>query len=336
MRRKPCTNAKVMHNLSPGCNFRLLRCHNQGVMKRKQQIPDGVWVIARRQAGVISHAQVSAFGLTRHVIQRALDDKLWWQVIRGIYSLAPDPSWLAHAWAGVLLGGEGAVLGYSTAAHLYKWVAAPHTIDVLVPRRARNRGRWVFHQRSATGRGDLPITPPEQTALDVCTTLGPADTLSFLSDVLTSRLTTADRIRNLAMRQPNLPGRRMILEVLGDVAEGIHSHLEERFRTFVEIAHGLIGLSRQVRTVPGQYTDIGLEDYQTLIELDGQLGHDGRHAFRDRRRDNRNAHLGYTTLRYGWHDVVSDPCAVAREIGEVLRSRGWKGDLRRCPRCSGQ
>lgn len=302
-------------------------------MKRKQCIPDGLWAVARRQSGVISHKQVSAFGFTRHVIQRALDDKLWWQMSRGVYSLSPDPPWLAHAWAGYLLGGKDAVLGYNTAAHIYKWVSAPNTIDVLVPRRARNRGCWVFHNTAATGRGELPITPPEQTALDVCASLNPTATLSFLADVLTSRMTTAERLRTLAAGRTNVPGRKMILEVLGDVADGIHSHLEERFRTFVECAHGLDGLARQVTVAPGQYTDIGLEDYGTLIELDGHLGHDGRHAFRDRRRDNRNAHLGYTTLRYGWQDVVGDPCAVAREIVEVLRSKGWRGDVRRCPRC---
>lgn len=305
-------------------------------MKIKQRIPHQLWEIALRQDGVIGHAQVTAFGLTRNVIQRALDDRLWWQVIRGVYAFSPQPSWRGLAWAGLLLGGDGAVLGHEAAGHLYGWVPAPSIIDVLVPRRAKARGCWVFHQTAAPGRGTPRTTLPERTALDLCSTRDERQSLGILADAITSRLTTAERLLDAARARPNLPRRRMIVEVLGDVAGGVHSHLEQRFQTFVEQAHGLTGLQRQMRVSPGEYTDVIFEEFGLIVELDGRLGHDGRHAFRDRRRDNRNARSGWATLRYGWDDVVADPCGVLREIVEVLRARGWRGDVRRCPRCPGR
>ncbi len=302
-------------------------------MKKKQRIPDELWDIARRQDGMISHAQVTAFGITRNVIQRALDDRLWWQVVRGVYSCSSDPSWRGLAWAGLLLGGDGAVLGHEAAGHLYGWVPQPSTIDVLVPRRAKARGCWVFHQAAAPGRGVLPATLPERTALDLCSQADEHGALEILAQAITSRRTTAERLLDAASSRPNLPRRSMILAVLGDVASGVHSHLEQRFKTFVEVAHGLAGLKRQVRVAPGEFTDVVFEEWGVVVELDGRLGHDGKHAFRDHRRDNRNTSAGWVTLRYGWDAVVADPCAVHREIVGVLRQAGWHGVVQRCPRC---
>lgn len=302
-------------------------------MAIKRRIPAALWRLADEQGGVLSHAQATSLGLTRSVLQRALDDRILWRVARGIHSVTPQPSWTGLAWAGVLLGGEDAVLGYDAAAHLHGWGTAPSTIDVLVPRRVKDRGCWRFHNTTAQGRGSLPVTSPEQTAIDICSVSAPQSTLGLLADAVTSRRTTAARLLAEAERRPNLRQRAMITEVLRDVADGIHSHLEERFHTFVERAHGLTGLRRQVRVQPGEFTDILLEDHRLVIELDGRLGHDGRHAFRDHRRDNRNVRAGFRTLRYGWDDIINRPCKVLAEIVVTLRELGWQGAVKRCVRC---
>ncbi|NLE97356.1 MAG: hypothetical protein GX596_05130, partial [Propionibacterium sp.] len=84
-------------------------------MKHKYHLPDAAWAIAHQQDGVISHKQVSAFGFTRNAIQRVLDDRILWQVTRGLYSVSPDPGWRGLAWGGVILGGDGAALGGRSA-----------------------------------------------------------------------------------------------------------------------------------------------------------------------------------------------------------------------------
>jgi very-short-patch-repair endonuclease len=76
------------------------------------------------------------------------------------------------------------------------------------------------------------------------------------------------------------------------------------------------------------------EEWQLLVELDGRLGHEGLGAFKDMQRDNAAAVRGEVTLRYGWFDVVSRPCEVARQIAKILRARGWLGSLRPCAACS--
>lgn len=43
---------------------------------------------------------------------------------------------------------------------------------------------------------------------------------------------------------------------------------------------------------------------------------------------------GETVLRFGWVDVATRPCAVAGQVGQVLRRGGWAGRPRPCgPRC---
>lgn len=129
-----------------------------------------------------------------------------------------------------------------------------------------------FANKLRHGRGSLPVTSPEQTAIDICSVSAPQSTLGLLADAVTSRRTTAARLLAEAERRPNLRQRAMITEVLRDVADGIHSNLEERFHTFVERTHGLTGLRRQVRVQPGEFTDILLEDHRLVIELGGRLG----------------------------------------------------------------
>jgi len=71
-----------------------------------------------------------------------------------------------------------------------------------------------------------------------------------------------------------------------------------------------------------------------VVELDGRLGHDGVGRFRDMRRDNHATVDGEVTLRYGSADVNGEPCLVARQVGEVLVLRGWRGEFRLCPSCT--
>jgi hypothetical protein len=44
---------------------------------------------------------------------------------------------------------------------------------------------------------------------------------------------------------------------------------------------------------------------------------------------------GTRTLRYGWRSVSGQPCAVAGQVVNVLRSGGWAGTPSRCgPGCA--
>lgn len=66
-----------------------------------------------------------------------------------------------------------------------------------------------------------------------------------------------------------------------------------------------------------------------------RAAHPAESRWRDMRRDNAGLAEGVVTLRYGYADVTERPCQVAAEVSQVLRSRGWAADPRRCgPGCA--
>ena len=103
----------------------------------------------------------------------------------------------------------------------------------------------------------------------------------------------------------------------------------------VERPHGLpVGNRQRSRLGLPYCTDVGYDSYRLLVELDGRDGHEGAGRFRDMRRDNRFAAGGFSTLRFGFFDVVDHPCAVAGQVWAVLAERGHSKSFSHCSRCS--
>jgi very-short-patch-repair endonuclease len=149
-----------------------------------------------------------------------------------------------------------------------------------------------------------------------------------------TRRTTAARLR-LALDARSRHSRRLLLrELLADVADGVESPLELRYLRDVERAHGLPEGRRQQVSRHQHRRDVVYRDYGLVVELDGRLGHEGMGRFRDMTRDNLATVSGEASLRYGHADVAGEPCLVARQVGEVLVLRGWRGQFRLCGRCS--
>ena len=122
--------------------------------------------------------------------------------------------------------------------------------------------------------------------------------------------------------------------MLEDVAEGAESALELLYLREVERPHGLpVGNRQRSRAGLPYCSDVGYDEYQLPVELDGRDGHQGTGRFRDMRRDNRFAARRHTTLRFGFFDVVNRPCAVAGLVWSVLVDRGCPEPFRHCSRC---
>jgi very-short-patch-repair endonuclease len=113
-------------------------------------------------------------------------------------------------------------------------------------------------------------------------------------------------------------------------ADGAESAMEIRYLRDVERPHGLPRGRRQ-RPAPGggrERHDIGYEEQQVLVELDGRVGHAGFEAQqRDGRRDRRGATQGWLTIRAYWPDVAETPCELAVDVANVLVSRGARPSL---------
>jgi hypothetical protein len=128
----------------------------------------------------------------------------------------------------------------------------------------------------------------------------------------------------------------VLADVLADAREGVASPLEQRYLRDVERAHGLPRASRNTPRIGPDgriYRDAHYEDWGVVAELDGRGAHPVEGSFRDWRRDNAATLAELPTLRYGWVDVVTEPCAVAWQMAQMLQRRGWTGQFRRCPRC---
>ena len=160
--------------------------------------------------------------------------------------------------------------------------------------------------------------------------------MALLTTAVQRRKTTPRRLIAAMNERSRYRHRQLVADILGDVAAGAESPLEMRFLHDVERPHGLPrGGRQQSRRGLPYVSDVGYDDYQVLVELDGRKGHEGVGLFRDMKRDNRFALLEWITLRYGWYDVVHRPCVVAFEVGAVLVGRGWDGTPTRCSRCVG-
>ncbi len=283
----------------------------------------------------MSCRQVLDLGCSNSLIPRFVRDGHWHRIASGILSTTSSPNWRGLVWAGLLLGGSSAVVGGAAAAHLHGIAPQPGRIDIWAPANSpRSRDPWLFHRPCRAGHGEPAKVSLEQAVLDLCAEGDADDIAATLASALNKRRSTAARLRLLVNSQPKLRHRALILSMLEDVRAGAESALEVRYLRSVERAHGLPVGQRQVSVSSHTRTDVGYLEHMVLVELDGRLGHDGAGVWRDWQRDNHHAVNGhFTTLRYGWHDVVQRPCAVASQVAEALAHNGWNGLPLRCKDC---
>lgn len=302
--------------------------------------------LARAQCGAVSRRQCLELGMTPRQVEWLVASARWRMVFRGVYVVHAGPvEWLTRASAALLACGEGAVLSHHSAARVLGLADRdPPGVEILVPNHRRVRPRWAVHVRTC---GDLgrrarlstwpPRTTVEDTVLDLTANGSADDALSWVARACQRRLTTRARLGQALARRARHRWGTLLRQVLADVATGAESVLELRFINGVERPHGLPTPRRQRRsTRAGRQwrDDNAYEEQRVLVELDGQLGHVGEGAFRDRSRDNGALLDGWVTLRFGWQDVTQRPCLVASDVARVLRTRGWRGRARSCgPRC---
>jgi hypothetical protein len=261
---------------------------------------------------------------------------------------------MSKAWAGVLIGGGTARLGGLAAGYLHGLCDDPPErilvhIDHAV--RRRDRGPWRFRRelpdkQYARPRGDPSRISVEDLVLDLLDT----DTddperrgaVHWISTAVQRGLSTPPRLRRALAGRPRIRDRRLVEDLLADVAEGVRSPLEYRYRNDVERAHGLPAGSRQAGRRSGRlertrssYRDVCYDDFGLVVELDGRAGHVEGGRLRDLRRDNVTTLRGERTLRYGWFDVTQEACLTAFQVAAGLRFGGWTGVPTRCRHCAG-
>ena len=310
-------------------------------VRTRQDPPIELLQLADLQAGVLSREQTTGYGLSRYPVDRLVDEGHWQRLSTGLlYTRRESPPWLALAWGGVLLGGQQARLGGLAAGHLHGLVPDPPTsICVHVPYGVQMlaRGPWVFRRERPGLRWPSTGSPSRIRAadavLDLCDEATEDRVIDLVTRAVQARRVAVVDLRRRVGERPRVRHRALLLALLADVAQGAETPLELAYLRQVERPHGLPKGHRQQRNRAGHLRDVRYDEYQTVVELDGRLGHEGVGRFRDMQRDNYATVSGEATLRYGHVDVWGRSCLVAWQVGSVLMNRGWPGAPTRCGRC---
>lgn len=298
-------------------------------------VPEGLVRLSRAQAGALSREQVLGHGVSDRVIERLTGEGRWGRIAAGIYRTQPD-SWVQRVWAGVLLGGSGAVAGRDSAAHLHGWrKPEPNPITIYLAKRIQIRrdDRWVFVRSARPGGGEPPRTRPAQTIVDLAATATADDLTTLIAEAAAFGRLNAEDVRRVMAATPRLPHRRLLTEALDLVSAGAMSPLETRYLRDVERAHGLPTPLRQASPTGEYQTDAWYPDYGVIVELDGSAYHRGTARDRDLQRDSLHLVNGIATIRVTWRMVTTTPCTVATTLAAILHRHGWLGTPTRCSRC---
>jgi len=301
-------------------------------MTKYLTMPERLLTVADKQAGAVSRAQCLATGVSDTVITRLVSNGDARRLANGVLALR-EPCWLQNVWAGLLLGGDNAVVGGLAAASLNGLLDPQPIIDIFTPAsRTRHNGPWQFHRLYRSGSGSPPHTDLEQTLVDLAGVISNDQMVSLLVQAY-STVNTRKLLGLLAQHERH-PGRTQLTKAIADFDSGVMSVLESRYVRQVERPHKLPTPTRQGRPLGEHACDVLYEEYQLIVELDGRRYHEGLVASGDATLDNRHLLAGYATMRFGWMDVTKAPCRVAREIAAALTARGWTGRLRNCPACA--
>ena len=217
------------------------------VCRRRIDPSDQLFAAAAGQGGVVGAAQFVPLDFTLRSAERLVHQRSWVRLATGVYQVGVgEPSWEGLAWAGVLLGGPRARLGFEAAGHLWKIIdEPPPRIASRASRSTDRRSRPLGLPAGAVGRpvraqpGSPPRTTIEDTVVDLCTRAESRAVPGLLTRAVQGRRTTAQRILACVDDRARVRHRDLLREMLGDVAQGAESPLELRYLTEIERPHGL-------------------------------------------------------------------------------------------------
>ena len=289
-------------------------------------------VLADRQHGVVSTAQLMALGLARIAIARRTRAGRLHPVHRGVYAVGHlRLSARGRLWAALLASGgpSAAVVSHRSAAALWDLLPTPAGRPELTtlghgastPAIRVHRSRSLDPERDVVHDAEgLPRTSVTRTLIDLADVLPPHRLRRACHQAQFLRRLDAGE---LVAALDRLPGRRArgLRAALAELAiadpELTRSILERRLLTLVAEA----GLPRPATNVivEGDEVDLFWRAQRLIAEADGAAAHLTPRAFeRDRRRDAALQVKGYRVVRFTWAQVTREPRAVGATLRALL------------------
>ncbi|MEJ7798833.1 MAG: type IV toxin-antitoxin system AbiEi family antitoxin domain-containing protein [Solirubrobacteraceae bacterium] len=276
-------------------------------------------LIAGRQHGRVTRAQLLVAGVDAKRIERWLADGRLRRVHVGVYALghlAPSPD--ANCMAAVLASGSGAVLSHAPAEHLLQLRHSdPPPAEVTVPTAAhRRRPAIVIHRVHELPAGDtstlrgIPITTVARTLLDLAPRRSPTELARACHEAWVRYSVGPRQIEACIARNPTRRGAAKLRRAIG--ADVTLSILEDRFVKLLR-DHGLPRARTNIDH-HGDKVDCRWPLHNLTVELLSFRYHATRHAFeRDLARRRRSNHLAFS------YDAVFErgPQTIA-ELAELI------------------
>jgi hypothetical protein len=269
------------------------------------RVQAAIAVIAGRQHGVITTAQLYSCGLGASGISKWVKAGRLHRIHRGVYAVGHPGLGIEGEWmAAVLACGDGAVLSHRSAAMLLRMQeperGSVHVSVASANGRAR-RNSIVVHRPSTllpsqtTSRLNIPVTKPARTLADL-------------------RRVGPDWEYRKALRQAEF--RQLPIGDLPE-ADGTRSGLESRFLAFCR---------RYRLPEPEPNAEIGpfTVDFlwraeRVVVETDSYRTHGGQVAFEeDRERDLYLKARGYEVVRVTDRHLNADQAGVASALRAML------------------
>lgn len=305
-------------------------------------IPEKVVELSQIQGGAISRKQFISCGVSDDVVSRLVRSGQWRRLAQGVYAMTPD-SWIQRVWAGLLIGGDRAVVGLRAAAKLWnlpydkgRYEPEDPPIEIYVEETHHVlpvNDKWRFIRSSRVGHLAPRRTSIAQTIVDMARTMTGDQMASLVGQSVNRHRVTPQEIQSVLKQTQRHPHRTLLSGIVSDTADGVSSALEWQYVQTVERAHGLPRAKRQAKPVSIFTVDNFYEEYGVIVELDSKAYHRGVAASQDLERDRIHERNGYMTLRFTWTDVVDHPCQTAALVASTLSAQGWRGRLTTCPRC---
>ncbi|HEX3240494.1 MAG TPA: type IV toxin-antitoxin system AbiEi family antitoxin domain-containing protein [Solirubrobacterales bacterium] len=261
-------------------------------------------LLAGRQHGVVSSAQLSGLGISRATVTAWVRRGRLHRLHRGVYAVGhAAPSEYQRFMAAAMACGGGAVISHQSAAYLWRFLKPEEgPVHVTSPSRSgkRRRSGIVLHTSPSLAKGGertrrelIPVTTPRRTIEDLERAIEP---------YLWRR---AKRQAEFMKYRLRLPTDRSRSDLEGDFLRFLARH----------------GFPRpQVNVKVGKYTVDFLWPAQMLaVETDFFAYHRGHQAFEeDHERELYLRRAGYVVRRYTGAQLDNYPAEIAAELGEVL------------------
>ncbi len=280
--------------------------------------------LAGRQYGVVTRAQLLAFGVSERTIDRWIRQRRLIPIHAGVYAvghriLTPR----GHLLAAVLACGPTAVLSHMSAGALWNLLATAQTrTDVTVPGTSRKSQSGIRVHRTRhldpediAAIGGIPVTSLARTVVDLAGVLRPQQRLEVIEEADRLEILDFAAVQRAIDRRPMVKGVAHLRRIIDEYTEApnTRSRLERDFLALITEA----GLPKaQLNTkIAGMTVDVYWPEWRLVVELDSRAYHLTPRQFEtDRIRDARVQRLGIRILRITRRRLKTAPDAVLADI----------------------